>query len=119
MAKREGPNAERYLPLIYFIAALALIVVVLPTVLRPPQQQPDQSAELSPDTKPDADQQSIISSLERGQSATAGTDAAVGTGDAAGAGAAAGTGPGGGGQAQPAKPSFCPQGFGEPRRQTE
>ena len=80
MAEQRGSKVERYLPLIYFAVALVLVIAVLPTVLRPPQQQPHQSAELSPDAPPDKDQQSIISSLGRGQSATAGSGAGVGAG---------------------------------------
>ena len=119
MAEQRGSKVERYLPLIYLAVALVLVIAVLPTVLRPPQQQPHQSAELSPDAPPDKDQQSIISSLGRGQSATAGSGAGVGAGEASGPDVGVGAGPGGAVPAPATKPSFCPNGFGNPRRQTE
>ena len=48
------------------------MVALLPTVLRPPQQPPTQSAELSPDAPPDEAKESIIAALKRAQSVTAG-----------------------------------------------
>ena len=79
--KSKTNTVERFLPLAYFAAALALVLVLLPTTLRPPQQPPSQTAELSPDAPPDPNQQSIISSLNRGVSETAGaTEGELGDG---------------------------------------
>lgn len=76
--QRKGA-AERYLPLAYFLMAILLVVVAMPSVLRqiPPEQ--NQTAELSPDAPPDDAQQSIISSLNRASSGTAGTGEGTGT----------------------------------------
>ena len=75
MSRRRGSQraTEQYLPLGYFAVALLLVIALLPTVLRPPVAEPNQTAELSPDAEPDKEQQSIISSLSRAQSGTAGT----------------------------------------------
>ena len=60
----------------YFVVALLLVIAVLPSVLRQEPPAQNQTAQLSPDTPPDPDQQSIISSFTRGQSGTA-TDGLV------------------------------------------
>lgn len=78
--KKRTP-AQNGLPLLYFVLALVLTVVTLPTVLRPPQVPPTQTAELSPDAPPDDEQQSIISTLNRASSGTAGTGEGTGEGD--------------------------------------
>ena len=93
----------------YFVAALGLVVVLLPSVLRPPQQPPTQTAELSPDAPADEDQQSIISALNRGQSGTVGGEL-PGELD---------TSPAHTLPIAPAKRQIlgCPRGFGTPPRQ--
>ena len=106
---------ERYLPVSYFVAALALVVVLMPTILRPPPQTPPQAAEFSPDAPPDPQQDSIVASFQRGQSGTAGSgQAALGGGTtAAGAAGVTTTIP-------PVKRSrSCAFGYGNPPRQTE
>ena len=50
--KREN-KVERFLPLGYFGLALAAAVMLLPSALRPPAQQPNQTAELSPHAPPE------------------------------------------------------------------
>lgn len=100
---------ERWVPLVYLVAAFVLAVALFPTVLRPPNQQPPGSPELSPDAPPDDDSQSIAASLNRASSATAGSSDAAGPGSA-----------GPPAVAPPAvRPRACPRGFGEPMRQVE
>ena len=52
-AARSSRPGDRWLPLLYFAAALVLAVIVLPSSLRPPKQEARQTAELSPDAPPD------------------------------------------------------------------
>lgn len=107
---RTPRSAERYLPLAYFIAALLLVVALVPSTLRPPPDQATQSAELSPDAPPDDNAQSIVSSLTRAQSGT------VGAGEGTGTGAGTELVPAVVGKA-PAR--ACPGGVGDPPRQVE
>ena len=119
--KRSRRGVERYLPLVYFFVAIALIVIVLPTALRPPPQQATQSAELSPDSPPDqAD--SLVSSFSQGSSSTAGAGDQAPTGNGL-TGAAGGGNGGPGGGNLPGPPDklasrACPAGVGNPARQT-
>jgi hypothetical protein len=109
---------ERYVPLVYFAVALALVAVLLPSALRPPPPDTNQSAEFSPDAPPDENTDSIIASLGRAQSGTGSGDAIGGEGgipttttlplNAPGSPPAAG-----------APPRACPRGFGNPPRQIE
>src|SRR5205823_3080497 len=66
---RSGPTKsktlEKYLPVIYFAVAIALVLIVLPSALRPPPQQANQSAELSPDAPPQDNQESIVAQFNR------------------------------------------------------
>ncbi|HZU72203.1 MAG TPA: hypothetical protein VE990_05465 [Acidimicrobiales bacterium] len=113
-AKDRRPKSplERYLPLVYLTVALLVVALVLPSALRPPAQQSNQSAELSPNG-PRQNQQSIIAAFEQASSGTAGAGAAA-NGSAL---------PGGGTGGLPAGPpptgpaGYCPDGFGSPRRQ--
>ncbi|HZU72626.1 MAG TPA: hypothetical protein VE990_07620 [Acidimicrobiales bacterium] len=101
---------ESYLPLLYFAVAIAVIALLLPSVLRPPAQQSNQSAQLSPNS-PHSQQQSIIAAF---QSAESGTN---GAGQGAGAGAAPGGLPGAPAPAAEAvsgPPHYCPFGVGQP-----
>src|SRR5438874_246059 len=88
---RSGNSASRWLPVAYYGAAVLAVIFLLPTILRPPSQRPPQTAELSPDAPPNADQ-SIVATFNRGQSATAGQG--TGQGAAAEPGAVPGEGPG-------------------------
>ena len=110
---RRSMRTEQWLPLVYFGAALVLVVALLPTVLRTPAVQQNDSATLSPDSPPDKKQTSIIASLNGASSATAGS----GTGEGS-----SGDGPGGTPPPPPPGPadSALPcRGFGDPPRQTE
>ena len=113
--RKRGSSLERFLPLGYVAAAAACAVIILPSALRPPTQQPNQTAELSPDAPPDKNQTAIIGSLNR---ATSGVAAL----------------PGGGtepttttlpkepppqGNSVVTVPRACPRGFGNPPRQVE
>src|SRR4051812_28433694 len=114
-ARPTRRRAENALPLAYFVLALLLVIVALPSALRqmPPQQ--NQTAELSPDAPPDKDQQSVIAALNRASSGTAGE----GTGQGAGKGIGAGDGgPAALSRAPEQAPRSCPRGFGNPPRQT-
>lgn len=103
---------ERYVPLVYLAFALVLVAVVLPSALRPPPPQANQSAEFSPDAPPDENTDSILSALGRAQSGTG-----TGPGGASGGGIADAGGDAGGGQGT--RPRACPKGFGNPPRQIE
>src|SRR5436305_1649811 len=69
--RKRGSSLERFLPLGYLVAAAACAVIILPSALRPPTQQPNQTAELSPDAPPDKNQTAIIGSLNRATSGVA------------------------------------------------
>ncbi len=99
-------SVQRYLPIAYFVAAMGLVAVLLPTSLRPPPEDPTSSAEFSPDAPPEDNPESIIQSLSRGSSATAGTGEGAGTSEPAAA-------------PEDLPPRACPRGFGNPPRQTE
>jgi len=111
--RRGGGPVERYLPLAYMVMAVLVIVVLLPSALRPPAQQSTQTAQFSPNA-PHQNQQSIIAAFQQASSGTAG----AGTGNGTGPGTT-GSGPAGL-QLPPSKlvPNFCPNGFGVPPRQT-
>jgi hypothetical protein len=112
---RSRPQ-ERYLPLVYLGLAVALLAVVLPSSLRPPPQEANQSAEFSPDAPPDDNTESIIASLGRAQSGTGSIDGAVGAG---GGIPTTTTFPPAAGGRSGAPPRACPRGFGNPPRQIE
>ena len=61
--RRSTAAAERYLPLVYFGAIVLIAGILLPSALRPPNQQPNQTAQLSPDAPPDKNPDALISSL--------------------------------------------------------
>lgn len=114
MTSAQRPTGhQRYLPFAYLAAALLLVAMALPSALRPPPPQANQSAEFSPDAPPDENTESILAALGRAQS---------GTGSPFGEG----VGPGGeilqgsdGPTSGPPPPRACPRGFGNPPRQIE
>ena len=111
MARQK--TVERYMPIVYFLGAMVLLVGLLPSALRPPPDQANSAAEFSPDAPPDENQDSIVAALNRGSTGTAGSGNGVGEGEAADSGA-----PPEVLDAQaPAK--ACPLGFGDPPRQIE
>ena len=112
--RRSTAAAERYLPLVYFGAIVLIAGILLPSALRPPNQQPNQTAQLSPDAPPDKNPDALISSLNRASSGTAGTG---NTGAAVGAGGLAS--PGGPTPPTTFAPRACPKGVGNPPRQVE
>ena len=114
VASRKGSRlGDHWLPLAYLIAAGLAVAILLPSALRPPAEQTNQSAELSPNA-PKNHQQSIVSSFQQAQSGVASVNF----------GASSGGGPGGGGpggltngttpvKAPPAlAATFCPFGAG-------
>lgn len=114
-SRRPGATLSRYVPVGYLMMTLVLIVTLLPTALRPPQQPPNTSAELSPDAPPEPEQEAIVSVLNRGTSGTAGAGPGEGDGnEQAGDGGPTPT------TAPPEVPAprGCPRGFGDPPRQT-
>ena len=98
----------RYLPVAYFGAVMGLVVLLLPTSLRPPPEDPTTSAEFSPDAPPDDEADSILAALGRGGSGTVG----AGAGEPEDGGLPSGT-------SEPAAPRNCPFGVGNPPRQVE
>ncbi|HZU72623.1 MAG TPA: hypothetical protein VE990_07605 [Acidimicrobiales bacterium] len=104
---RRGP--ERYLPLAYFALAIAVVALILPSALRPPAQQSNQSSELSPNA-PHQNQQSIIAALSEANSGTNGAGAGTGPASAQSQGPPPAT------ASSPTSgpPSFCPFGVGDP-----
>src|SRR5438874_695633 len=116
--RKRNSTVEKFLPLVYFGVALACAVIVLPSALRPPAQQPNQTAELSPDAPPDKDQAAIIGSLQRATSGVAAP--APPSGDGGGT-ATTTTAPPPPHQEAPVVtvPRACPHGAGAPPRQVE
>ena len=114
-ARTRSQALEQWLPVGYFVAILAAVVVVLPSTLRPPQTPPTQSAELSPDAPPDKNQPSLVAAFNRAQSGTAGASNVAAAGGVQAGGAAA---PGPPSPAPTFKPAFghC---VGKPPRQVE
>ena len=115
---RKDSRRDDLVPYGAVVAAILAIVFLLPSALRPPDSPPTETAELSPDAPPDENQDSIISTVNRGQS---------GTGD----GQAVQGDPGPQEQQQvavgqtqttspppPPPPAACPFGYGRPPRQT-
>src|SRR4051812_30887342 len=106
---RRSTRSDRYLPLVYLLVALLLGVIILPSVLRPPREQPTTSSGFSPDAPPDKNNQaSVFSSFQQASSGTPGGVTSEGQQVAA----------------PPPPPvkevaSACPYGFGTPPRQIE
>src|SRR5947207_1207570 len=127
MARRRrgsrNRRTENAMPMAFMGMGLALIVLLLPSALRPPSPQTPPTAQLSPDAPPDNKADSLIASLNRASSGTAGVGTGAGIGDQTNPGA----GPAGPGTppttAPPAPPppntKACPHGYGNPPRQTE
>src|SRR4051812_40590691 len=107
--------------MVFMGVGLLLIVALLPSALRPPAPQTPQTAQLSPDAPPDSKTDSLIASLNRASSGTAG----AGTTDTGDGAPGSGSGPNGPATATsttaPPGPSTvaCPHGYGNPPRQTE
>lgn len=93
-----------------FALSMVLLVVLMPSALRPPPDPATTSAEFSPDAPPDEQQDSIVAALNRGSTGTAGSGTGEGPSDQLGDGPA------------PAAPLPLPSRgrcFGNPPRQTE
>src|SRR3954447_10534551 len=70
---RRRSRSERTLPFVYLAAALVLGVAILPSVLRPPRDQPTTSSGVSPDAPPDKNNPaSVVSSFQQATSGTPG-----------------------------------------------
>lgn len=111
-AGRRNRSVERYLPLGYFVLALMLALMVLPSILRRPAVATNQSAELSPDAPPDKHQNALVASLNPATSGVAGST--VNEASRLGQPATTTT-------SAPSvefKTKGCPFGFGNPPRQT-
>lgn len=113
MGRRRSSRTERALPFVYGAIALVLGMLILPSVLRPPQDQPQTSSAFSPDAPPDKNQSSLFSSF---QAAGSGTAAGVTPQESTTTTAPASTT-----TTPPPKvvASDCPYGFGSPTRQIE
>src|SRR5438094_9782323 len=114
----SGERADNAVPVAYLVLAIGLVAVLLPTALRPPTPQSPQTAQLSPDAPPDNKTESLISSLNRASSGTAGSSSNLGgTGDGTGGGPATTLPPA---NTPTTGPTLsCPHGYGNPPRQTE
>ena len=108
---RRTSRTDRVLPFVYGAVALLLGVIILPSILRPPQDQPQTSSAFSPDAPPDKNQSSLFASLRQ---AGSGTSAGFTQGSGAAETTTTTTTP-------PPKivASSCPYGFGNPPRQIE
>lgn len=78
---RGGAAARRAVPLTYIGTAMVLAAMLLPSALRPPPDQANQSAALSPDAPPEEQAEQIIQSVQQAEGGGAG--AAEGEGAAA------------------------------------
>ncbi len=67
-----GSTVTRVQPVLWLFAALVFVVAVLPSVLRPPPDSANTSAEFSPDAPPEDNPDAIIQSLRQAASRTAG-----------------------------------------------
>jgi hypothetical protein len=107
--QRRSSRSDRLLPFVYLGVALLLGVIILPSILRPPREQPTTSSGFSPDAPPDKNNQnSVFSSFQQASSGTPGGVSNQGPPIAA----------------PPPPPvkevaSACPYGFGNPPRQIE
>lgn len=114
---RRTSRSDRMMPFIYLSVALLLAVVILPSVLRPPRDQPTTSSGFSPDAPPDKNQSSVFSSFQQASSGTPGGVTQQAAAQAAAAGPPVTAPP------PPPPPkvvaSACPFGFGNPPRQIE
>ena len=114
-------NASRATPLVSLCASFLLAFAMLPSVLRQSPPEQNQSAQLSPDAPPDA-QQSIIAALNRGSTGTAGAGEGEGAGEPTGGPTTTtSTPPGVPAPEEPEETAlgrYCPHGTGRPRRQT-
>lgn len=68
------------IPLAYIAAALAMVVVLLPSALRPPPDPANQSAALSPDAPPDDQSEQLIQSVRQAAGGGAGASEGEGPG---------------------------------------
>src|SRR4051812_22967391 len=97
-------------PLAYLIMAVLMVLVVLPTVLRHPQEGTNESAALDPGAPPDHKAPSIIAAVNPAGSGTAGSG--FGSGAPTGDGANGGSGSGGFRSAPPPPaPTPAPRAF--------
>src|SRR5256714_4024217 len=107
--QRRSSRSDRLLPFVYLGVALLLGVIILPSILRPPREQPTTSSAFSPDAPPDKNNQnSVFSSFQQASSGTPGGVSNQGPPIAA----------------PPPPPvkevaGACPYGFGKPPRQIE
>ena len=109
---------QHLLPVVEIAVAGLLILLLLPSALRPPNQHPPGTPQLSPDTPPNDDQQAIIASLNRASTGVGGAGDAQG-GSGANLGATNGDLPADVKPPANRPPRACPYGFGDPPRQVE
>ncbi|HZU71382.1 MAG TPA: hypothetical protein VE990_01300 [Acidimicrobiales bacterium] len=69
--RSRSKATERWLPITYLGAVLALAVALLPSALRPPPQQQNQTAAFSPNAPPDQ-RQTLFDAIHQASSGTAG-----------------------------------------------
>ena len=115
--KRGSSRRDDLVPYGAVAMALLAIAFLLPSALRPPESPPSETAELSPDAPPDENQDSIISTVNRGQSGTGDGLAEQGDPGAQQQGVTVITTPTATTLSAP-PPAACPFGYGKPPRQT-
>ncbi len=108
MAQATRRPTVNFIPMAEIAVAVVLVFALLPSALRPPNENPPGTPQLSPDAPPDDDQQAIIAALNRGLSGTGGAGVGAGIPDLDDLVA-------------PVRrpPRACPGGFGNPPRQVE
>jgi hypothetical protein len=114
--KRADSRRDDLVPYAAVVLAVLAIVFLLPSALRPPVSPPSETAELSPDAPPDPNQDSIISTVNRGRSGTGDGEGEQGEpppGQQVAIGVTATTSP-----PPVPPPAACPYGYGRPPRQT-
>jgi hypothetical protein len=80
----RGDLLRRFGPATYLVIAIVVGLLFLPSALRPPPEQTNDSAALSPDAPPDDQAEQILQTLEQAKGGGAGAIAGQGSGGATG-----------------------------------
>jgi hypothetical protein len=70
--KERGPSLKRFGPVVYLFMSLVVAVAFLPSALRPPPEQTNDSAALNPNAKPDEQADQIVQSTRQARGGGAG-----------------------------------------------
>jgi hypothetical protein len=80
--RRAGASSRRYVELVYVGVALVIAAAFLPSILRPPPEQTNDSAALNPGDPPDDQSDAVIQSFKQAQGSGAGATEGEGKGAA-------------------------------------